>query len=239
MRDALIGKTVWWKRTPLQLHHPTRTLMHGNKAFYLFADAAVAKEQWFIAFQRSCAAGTSSDAGLASQPDGTAAATPSQTAANRSAPGAERFSSNANGHADVVADGRQGGLAAGGQPPKDQELGAQVRHVQQMYTLYCDSMRDLYPELLQPSHSATSTLPETVNKQASATDGAASQSQHRTGRQASADGKPPQPPRRGLFSRFRRRAKDQEAEAPHKASAKGMQIFSKLVSNTASTTCCH
>jgi hypothetical protein len=49
--ECLQGKSLWWQKGPLLISHPTRTLLQGETAFYLFAEHSAAKEQWLLALQ--------------------------------------------------------------------------------------------------------------------------------------------------------------------------------------------
>ena len=48
---ACRGKTRWWRKAPLELSHSSRSLLAGQRSFYLFCDGSAAKEQWFNAMQ--------------------------------------------------------------------------------------------------------------------------------------------------------------------------------------------
>lgn len=47
--EGLTGKTKWWRKTPLEISHPSRALLARQTSFYLFCDGSAAKEQWYTA----------------------------------------------------------------------------------------------------------------------------------------------------------------------------------------------
>lgn len=53
VRDGLPpGKTIWWKKGPLLIQCARGALPpYGDSSFYMFAEHAAAKEQWFLALQ--------------------------------------------------------------------------------------------------------------------------------------------------------------------------------------------
>ena len=55
--EGLGGKTRWWRKTPLEISHPTRALFARQKTFLLFCDGSAAKEQWFTALSWACSGG--------------------------------------------------------------------------------------------------------------------------------------------------------------------------------------
>lgn len=55
--EGLRGKTRWWRKTPLEISHPTRVLLARQKTFLLFCDGSAAKEQWFTALNWACSGG--------------------------------------------------------------------------------------------------------------------------------------------------------------------------------------
>ena len=55
--EGLRGKTRWWRKTPLEISHPTRALLARQKCFFLFCDGSAAKEQWFTALSWACSGG--------------------------------------------------------------------------------------------------------------------------------------------------------------------------------------
>ena len=50
--EGLRGKTRWWRKTPLELSHPTRALLGNERSLMLFAAGSAAKEQWFTVLGR-------------------------------------------------------------------------------------------------------------------------------------------------------------------------------------------
>ena len=52
--EGLRGKTRWWRKTPLEISHPTRALFARQRTFLLFCDGSAAKEQWFTALSWAC-----------------------------------------------------------------------------------------------------------------------------------------------------------------------------------------
>ncbi len=55
--EGLRGKTRWWRKTPLEISHPSRGLLARQKSFLLFCDGSAAKEQWLTALSWACSAG--------------------------------------------------------------------------------------------------------------------------------------------------------------------------------------
>ncbi|DBA92750.1 TPA: hypothetical protein ACH3X1_002948 [Trebouxia sp. C0004] len=55
--EGLRGKTRWWRKTPLEISHPSRDLLARQKNFLLFCDGSAAKEQWLTALSWACSAG--------------------------------------------------------------------------------------------------------------------------------------------------------------------------------------
>ncbi|KAL0038199.1 hypothetical protein WJX79_007719 [Trebouxia sp. C0005] len=55
--EGLRGKTRWWRKTPLEISHPSRDLLARQKSFLLFCDGSAAKEQWLTALSWACSAG--------------------------------------------------------------------------------------------------------------------------------------------------------------------------------------
>ena len=54
---GVAGKTRWWRKTPLEISHPSRALFARQKTFLLFCDGSAAKEQWFTAVTWACSGG--------------------------------------------------------------------------------------------------------------------------------------------------------------------------------------
>ena len=53
-----VGSCIrWWRKTPLEISHPSRALMARQKTFLLFCDGSAAKEQWFTALSWACNSG--------------------------------------------------------------------------------------------------------------------------------------------------------------------------------------
>ena len=55
--EGLRGKTRWWRKTPLEISHPSRALLARQTTFFLFCDGSAAKEQWFTALSWACGGG--------------------------------------------------------------------------------------------------------------------------------------------------------------------------------------
>lgn len=55
--EGLRGKTRWWRKTPLEISHPTRALLARQRTFFLFCDGSAAKEQWLTAVSWACSGG--------------------------------------------------------------------------------------------------------------------------------------------------------------------------------------
>ena len=47
--EGLTGKSKWWRKTPLEVSHPSKALLARQNSFYLFCDGSAAKEQWYTA----------------------------------------------------------------------------------------------------------------------------------------------------------------------------------------------
>lgn len=60
--EGLRGKTRWWRKTPLEISHPSRALLARQSTFFLFCDGSAAKEQWFTALTWACSGGGASQA---------------------------------------------------------------------------------------------------------------------------------------------------------------------------------
>lgn len=50
--DCLGTKSLWWRKGPLEISHPTKEIYRGEQKFFMFCAHGADKEQWYVGLHR-------------------------------------------------------------------------------------------------------------------------------------------------------------------------------------------